>query len=252
MFQKKRIVPVVLTLCMLTGILSGCTDISGTSSSRTAVEMEEASTEVATTASPEEESAESTAAPEESDAVSTAATEAVSETHSESSVKSSDDSAPIGDTGMTAAEWCTEAQRIYTTAASTYFTYLCSSGGFTYDPEDTTEDGWTRITSCESIEEAEAEYYSVFAQTGHETDLDSQFRMVDEKLYRLCGDRGMDITYLSSQVTALTNSTDDTLTFSVVSTYEDPDTAEQSTKEDVFTLFFERGVWRVGQFTMPY
>ena len=52
--------------------------------------------------------------------------------------------------------------------------------------------------------------------------------------------------------TALTGSTADTLTFSVVSSYQFPDEIEATQKESVLTLVYERGAWRVGTFTMPY
>lgn len=174
------------------------------------------------------------------------------ESSSASSETSVSSDAVIGDTEMTAAKWCAQAQQIYETAATTYFTYLCSSDGFTYDAEDCIDGGWYRVTNCNTLEDAEAEYYSVFAKSGHETDLDKQFQIVDEKLYRLCGDRGADISYLDSKVTELLESTTDTLTFSVVSTYQFPDASEITTQEDRFTLVWERDAWRVGQFTMPY
>jgi len=153
---------------------------------------------------------------------------------------------------MTADQWVAQAQQIYDTACQTYYTYRCTSDCFTYDNSDTTEDGYVRITSCDSIEAAEAEYYSVFAQSGHESDFDGMFQMVDDKLYGRLGDRGADISYVSAKVTALTASTDSTLTFSVTASYEEPDSGDTSEQTDTFTLVMERGAWRVGQFTMPY
>ena len=94
--------------------------------------------------------------------------------------------------------------------------------------------------------------YSVFAQSGHESDFDGMFQMVDDKLYGRLGDRGADISYVSAKVTALTASTDSTLTFSVTASYEEPDSGDTSEQTDTFTLVMERGAWRVGQFTMPY
>ncbi len=53
-------------------------------------------------------------------------------------------------------------------------------------------------------------------------------------------------------MTALTASTDSTLTFSVTASYEEPDSGDTSEQTDTFTLVMERGAWRVSQFTMPY
>ncbi|MGN1403141.1 MAG: hypothetical protein ACI4XB_02335 [Ruminococcus sp.] len=253
MHKKHRMAAACLAVFTLTAMLSGCTDISGSDAGQTPIEME------ASGAADTSPAAETDAAAVENDDTAEESTaqeeDAVSSEDSAASPdndEQSDDGVLIGDTGLTAEEWCEQAQQIYTTAAAVYYTYLCSSDGFTYDASDVIDENWQRVTSCDTLEEATAEYYSVFAQTGHENDLNEQFRVVDDKLYRLCGDRGADISYLDSEVTALTDSTDDTLTFTVVSTYQFPDETEQTTQEDIFTLVLERGVWRVGQFTMPY
>lgn len=43
---------------------------------------------------------------------------------------------------MTESEWVAQAQQMYEKAAQTYYTYLCSSSGFTYDTEDTIADDY--------------------------------------------------------------------------------------------------------------
>lgn len=231
--------------------MTGCTNIS--SSDTTQVTMDAQTTEPTTLSV--EESSQETQTETTQNENDTENSEAKSTT--DSAEKNADDtsgstSETIGDTGMTADEWVAEAQNIYTTAASTYFTYLCSSGGFDYDMDDVVDGNWFHVTNCDTLEEAGAEFYSVFSEAAHESDLDGQLQLIDDKVYRLCGDRGADISYVSSKVTALTDSTADTLTFSVTSTYQYPEEDEITTKDDVFTLVFERGVWRVGQFTMPY
>ena len=98
------------------------------------------------------------------------------------------------------------------------------------------------------------EFTDIFRQRG--LILNDQFQMIDGNLYRLCGDRGMDITYISSEITTLTESTEDSLVFQAVSTYCEPDKEEQSNaytqRSDIFTIVLENGQWKVGQFTMPY
>lgn len=254
MNKKHRLAAACLTAFALTAMLSGCTDISGADAGQTPIEMNASESSEASSVQDTDTSASTESSYDENSDAAESAAETSTPVSEESAVSS--DSAQtggvIGDTGMTAEEWCVQAQQIYTTAAATYYTYLCSSDGFTYDDSDVIDENWKRVTSCDTLEEAEAEYYSVFARTGHESDLDEQFRVVDDKLYRLCGDRGADISYVDSAVTALTDSTSDTLTFTVVSTYQFPDETESTTQKDTFTLVFERGVWRVGQFTMPY
>ena len=259
MSKRHSLITACFAAFVLTTTLSGCTDISGSDAEQMSINMEVEVTETTDVSSiaevdaavNENDTDEENSGTGEGTILETDTPSFENRTVSSDS-EQSDDNSLIGDTGLTAEEWCEEAQQIYTTAAATYYTYLCSSDGFTYDTSDVIDDSWQRVTSCDTLEEATAEYYSVFAQTGHESDLDEQFRVVDDKLYRLCGDRGADISYLDSKVIALTSSTADTLTFTVVSTYQFPDETEQTTQEDIFTLVMERGVWRVGQFTMPY
>lgn len=254
-YQKRkgaRLFTGLVCLALAAG-MTGCSDIADTTSSlpagTTAAQAAEETTE--TTLERTEESVNSMQETAPADAATSGTALTVEERTSEEAASGGE---LVGDTGLTAEAWCTQAQQIYENAASTYFIYQASSGmGFTYDTSDTIGDGsWQRVTNYSTIEEAEAGYYEVFAQAGHETDLDAQFQMSDGKLYRLCGDRGSDISYQSSAVTALTGSTADTLTFSVVSSYQFPDETEATQKESVLTLVYERGAWRVGTFTMPY
>ena len=251
-YQKRkgaRLFTGLVCLALAAG-MTGCSDIADTTSSLPAgTTAAQETTE--TTLERIEESVNSMQETVPADAATSDTALTVEERTSEEAASGGE---LVGDTGLTAEAWCTQAQQIYENAASTYFIYQASSGmGFTYDTSDTIGDGsWQRVTNYSTIEEAEAGYYEVFAQAGHETDLDAQFQMLDGKLYRRCGDRGSDISYQSSTVTALTGSTADTLAFSVVSSYQFPDEIEATQKESVLTLVYERGAWRVGTFTMPY
>lgn len=245
--MQKKLTAVCAAVLTIAALMTGCTSVSD-GGGQTSVGITAETTAAETTAETQSTEDETTAEPAESTAETNLDGESTST--AETSAPSQD---TIGSTGMTADQWVAQAQQIYETACKTYFTYLCSSSGYTYDETDTLDDNYVRITSCDSIEAAEAEFYSVFTQTGHEDVFDGMFQMKDNKLYGRIGDRGANIFYGSSQVTALTGSTEDTLTFSVTSTYQDPDSGEQTpVQEDVFTLVMERGAWRVSQFTMPY
>lgn len=243
--MQKKWTAVCAAVLTIAALMTGCTSVS--EEGQTPVDITAGTTAAETAAETETTEDEAAAEPAES----TAETEDGGE-----NAGTAETSAPsqetIGSTGMTAEQWVAQAQQIYETACETYYTYLCTSSGYTYDETDTLDGGYVRITSCDSIEAAEAEFYSVFTQAGHENAFDGMFQTADGKLYGRIGDRGADITYASSQVTALTGSTEDTLTFSVTDSYEDPETGETSAQENVFTLAMERGVWRVSQFTMPY
>ena len=246
--MQKKMMAAFAALCTMAALMTGCTDVSD--GSQTQVDMNAATTAAETTAPAENAETEPAAETAETDTdLSASEEESTAETTDAPAAQSQE---TIGDTGMTADQWVAQAQQIYDTACQTYYTYRCTSDCFTYDNSDTTEDGYVRITSCDSIEAAEAEYYSVFAQSGHESDFDGMFQMVDDKLYGRLGDRGADISYVSAKVTALTASTDSTLTFSVTASYEEPDSGDTSEQTDTFTLVMERGAWRVSQFTMPY
>lgn len=244
--MQKKLTAVCVAVLTIAALMTGCTSVSD-GGGQTSVGITAETTAAETTAETQSTEDETTAEPAESTAETNRDGESTST--AETSAPSQD---TIGSTGMTADQWVAQAQQIYETACQTYYTYLCSSSGYTYDETDTLDGDYVRITSCDSIEAAEAEFYSVFAQAGHENAFDGMFQTADGKLYGRIGDRGADISYVSSQVTALTDSTEDTLTFSVTSSYEDPETGDTSAQEDVFTLVMERGVWRVGQFTMPY
>ncbi len=246
-----------LVMSLLVAACTGCTSIDNADNSRSAIQITETIGEE--TAAPKE-------ATTETDPTAIDADDTESETNSGASI-AAEETAPANTTAVEdsasetnqtdseTAQWIETASAMYESAISVYNTYLCSSDGFTYETDENSVDGWMHVTSCDTLEAAVQPYFDVFAVSQHSGDLDGQFQMIDDKLYRLCGDRGLDITYVSSEITALTDRTEDCLTFTVVSTYcepyngsEDGVTTEQT---DVFTLVLEDGQWKVGTFTMP-
>lgn len=259
----KRSHTLLFCLAVLTALSAGCNQKESTDSARNSAPEPTAFSAAETAAaeplpSPETEPQEKTVSQAAETAVQT---ETSSGTENKPAVESGIGSAVpgaapentvIGNTGMTAAQWCVQAEQIYITAARTAFDYFASGSGLEYDMEDCIDGNWIRVLTYDTIEEAAAEYYSVFAQTGHEQDMEECFRMSDGKLYRAYGSREPDRAYQSSQVTALLDYTDTSMTFQVVNNYQEPDGGETYTESDAFTLIFERGVWRVGEFNLPY
>ena len=251
--MQKKMLAACTAFCALAALMVGCTDVSGNGDSQTPVNMTAETT--ASEEAAETQPAETETAAEDTETIDTTAageTADPPETTAAVTAEAAASQGTVGDTGMTESEWVAQAQQMYEKAAQTYYTYLCSSSGFTYDTEDTIADDYVRITSCDTLEDAEAPYYAVFAKSAHASDFDGMLEMSEDKLYGRMGDRGADISYVSSAVTALTASTSSQLTFAVTSRYEDPEDGSASTKEDTFTLVLEDGSWRVGQFTMPY
>ena len=230
-------------------LMSGCTNISETeSSAQTTVEMEVSQTETSVTASDADTETET----ETETKTEAALTDTASETQTSAVTTAAAGGDVVGNTGMTSAQWCKKAQQMFDSAASVYFTYHCTSDSFTYDESDTLGGGWYRVTSCDSIKAAEADYFAVFAPSVHSGDLADQFQEQDEKLYRCCGDRGADITYTSTEITEMTAGSDSSVSFTAVSTYTDPDSGEVTTQSNAFSLIYEDGAWLVGTFILPY
>ena len=136
-----------------------------TTASEEAAETQPAETE---TAAEDTETIDTTAAGE---------TAGTTETTAAVTAEAAASQGTVGDTGMTESEWVAQAQQMYEKAAQTYYTYLCSSSGFTYDTEDTIADDYVRITSCDTLEDAEAPYYAVFAKSAHASDFDGMLEM---------------------------------------------------------------------------
>lgn len=168
-----------------------------------------------------------------------------------SSVVQNESTAPAegiyGAEGRTEEEWMVLGQDLYRQAMETAFRYLCSGSAFPIDTEHMEIiDRTYFLTTCPSFEEATAPYYEIFSKAYHAGDFDGILLEQDGKLYTTRGARGMDISYLSSEITELVSVSEDAVVFTVSSQYEDSETTAE------FTLVPEDGLWKVGEFTLPY
>ncbi len=251
---KKIIHAAVFTTCILAVFCTGCTNIVNSNETTNVLSSSDESVAVIKPTEETDVATKTTASMAESKSLQTD----IPENNAEYSTSATTDLSNeiVGNTGLTVSQWLEKANVMYQTAITTYNTYLCSSDGFQYQTDENSIDGWMLVTSCSTVEEATQPYFDIFAVSQHNSDLDGQFQMIDGNLYRLCGDRGMDITYISSEITTLTESTEDSLVFQAVSTYCEPDKEEQNNaytqRSDIFTIVLENGQWKVGQFTMPY
>lgn len=235
-------------LCAFLPVMTaGCSDIAADTASQAALQMEVDTAETTLEAEAVTDALTQTAAVE-----STAQAETAAETTAQEAVVTVTANETIGSTGLTADQWCTKAQSIYENAASIAFSYFGSTAGCVLDEGDVVNDVWYRVTNFNTIEDATAAYFAVFSKAVHGNDFSDKFQMIDDKLYCCLGDRGSDISYVSSQITALTASTDTVLSFTVTSTYQFPDDTEITTQEHPFTLVYENDQWMVGEFTLPY
>ena len=75
----------------------------------------------------------------------------------------------------------------------------------------------------------------------------------DGSLYALGGNRGANIYYSSSKITSIISKSDDEIVFSVDNFYDGSDFGEESyTETDNFSVVIEDGVWKAGEFVLPY
>ncbi|MBQ8688635.1 MAG: hypothetical protein IJ512_08870 [Ruminococcus sp.] len=153
----------------------------------------------------------------------------------------------FGAEGRTAGEWLILGQEMYRNAAEVSFRYLHSGSAFPFDFENLEIiDRTYFLTTCPSFADATAPYYDIFSREYHGSDFDGILLEQDGRLYAARAARGMDITYLSSEVTALVSVSPEEVVFDVQVQYEDREIT------DVFTLVPEDGFWKVGEFTLPY
>lgn len=147
----------------------------------------------------------------------------------------------------TEAEWIADAQALYKEGCDVAFRYLCTGSEFSFDMENLEIiDKTYFLTTCTSFEEATAPYYRLFSREYHKNDFEELLISQNGRLYAARSARGMDMTYISSEVKHLMSLSENEAVFSVLLEYEDhEDKAE-------FTLVLEDGEWKIGKFTLPY
>ncbi len=150
------------------------------------------------------------------------------------------------------------AQALFESACSTQmkFTVGCP---YSMDSNDTIENdmGWkySRITdsSIKSFSDLENAYNKVFSSRYPCKELKQLYLEKDGALYALGGNRGANIYYSSSKITSIISRSDDEIVFSVDNFYDGSDFGEESyTETDNFSVVIEDGVWKAGEFVLPY
>ncbi|MBQ8514190.1 MAG: hypothetical protein IJ496_02215 [Ruminococcus sp.] len=152
-----------------------------------------------------------------------------------------------GAQGRTEEEWLVLGQEMYQQAMELSFRFLCTGSEFPFDMDNLEIIDRTYFrTTCISYEEATAPYYELFSRMHHENDFDGLLMEQDGVLYAARAARGMDISYISSEVTELVSVSESEVVFNVHTEYE------ESEITGTFTLVPEDGFWKVGVFTLPY
>ncbi len=104
-----------------------------------------------------------------------------------------------------------------------------------------------------SLEEVRLDYHKIFSEH-YEDHLEEVFTEYDGRVYCLCGERGSDIFYIDSEITAVNSRSDNEISFTVTDSYSDDDFGGGScVKEREFSISKDSdGSWRVSKFTLPY
>lgn len=153
----------------------------------------------------------------------------------------------FGAQGKTDSEWLAFGQELYKEGCDTAFRFLCTGSQFPFDRQNLEIiDKTYFLTTCSSFDDATEAYYKIFSRQYHSNDFDGLLIESGGRLYAARAARGMDMTYLSSEVDKLIEITDTEIKFSVIMEYEDNETTAE------FTLVPEDGEWKIGKFTLPY
>lgn len=104
-----------------------------------------------------------------------------------------------------------------------------------------------------SLADVRRDYHKVFSEN-YKDNLDEVFVESDGRVYCLCGERGSDIFYIDSEITAVNSRSDSEISFTVTDSYSDDDLGGGScTKEREFVISLDSdGAWRVSRFILPY
>lgn len=152
-----------------------------------------------------------------------------------------------GTVGRTESEWLEIGQQLYKEGCDTAFRYLCTGSEFPFDRANLEIiDKTYFLTTCASFDEATKEYYRLFDMEYHKNDFDGLLIEQGGRLYAARAARGMDITYLSSEVEKLISVSDNEIVFSVLVEYED------GNSEMEFSIVPDGDSWKIGKFTLPY
>lgn len=150
------------------------------------------------------------------------------------------------------------AQALFRSACNTNWSYFVGCP-YSIDTESYVENefGWQYflindgVTS--SLADVKSDYNRVFSNR-YPDNLDEVYRDGENGVYALGGSRGMDIFYDYSEVASLDSQSGDELFFTINNHYTGTYDSEEPYYESVtFSVVVgDDGIWRAGQFTLPY
>ena len=275
----------LLAACVLVSASAGCS--SGNSSSG---DSSQTATDAAQTTSSGEDAAAQTTAAEETSAASTTAGSAQTTTAVSSSQTAASSTSGVSGTETTAvtttagngekAEFqynsdgavefsgdpaaqnedtlIAAAQAVYDAACQQQYRFTVGSP-YTLDHETYVENdmGWqfylVTDENINSLADVEADYDKIFSSR-YNSAIEEVFMEADGKVYCLDGHRGANIFYSYSQVVSVDKINPDEIFFTVTNYYDPTDIngEEPFTHDATFSVVIEDGVWKAGEFLLPY
>ncbi len=150
------------------------------------------------------------------------------------------------------------AQALFSSACDTQWNFTVSCP-YTIDTSNYIENdfGWrfNLITDdgISSYADVQKDYYKVFSSR-YPDPLSSLYIENNGAVYALNAARGMNLYYSTSKITGIQSRTEDEIFFTVENYYDgsDRDTSTPYSETDTFSAVNENGVWKAGQFTLPY
>jgi hypothetical protein len=175
-------------------------------------------------------------------------TETVTETTVSDNIQSEDDS-----------ELLKKAQDLFDTACVTDWNFHV---GCPYNLDFNTyienNFGWqfylVTDDNINSLDDVKADYFKVFSSS-YGCDLEQIYMEENGRVYALNGERGSNIFYIRSEVTAVRQKTDTEIFFTVTNYYSGDDyNIDESYEEtaDFSAVIGDNGKWYAGEFTLPY
>lgn len=151
------------------------------------------------------------------------------------------------------------AQALFESACRTQWNYTVGCP-FSLDTGDYVENqfGWKffRVTDSriKSVKDVEALYFRVFSDRYTHSEIAELYTEKNGNVYALSGNRGSDIYYSSSRITAIESKSADEIFFTVENYYDGSDFGQESyTETETFSAVIENGnVWKAGKFRLPY
>ncbi|MGN0435487.1 MAG: hypothetical protein ACI4D8_02520 [Wujia sp.] len=166
-----------------------------------------------------------------------------------------------GTEGWTEQDWLTWAVDMHQRACEVYFENETVSNLWVNGSETINIDGieYYLCDNYSNMEEATADFYSLFSKDKYADFFDGLLAEQDGKLYVVPLGRGSDVYYMRSEIVSLDRIGEYNISFTVNDYYLDPEYAESEDLENhlymetrEFSVVFEDRIWKIDDFILPY